>query len=77
MIFKVTKKKYFLFKSFVKIELSYAFTINLFTTAEKCMEKGIILFKNRCLSLVNNYLRPSRNSSQLIFNINAVVTLEQ
>ena len=73
-----------LFKSFVKIELSYAFTINLFTTAEKCMErdyswkmhgKGIILFKNRCFSLVSNYLRPSRNSSQLIFNINAVVLI--
>ena len=28
-----------LFKSFVKIELSYAFNINLFTTAEKSMEK--------------------------------------
>ena len=28
------EKKYFLFKSFVKVELSYVFTINLFTTAE-------------------------------------------
>ena len=28
------KKKYFLFKSFVKVKLSYVFTINLFTTAE-------------------------------------------
>ena len=28
------KKKYFLFKSFVKVELSYVFTINLFTIAE-------------------------------------------
>ena len=28
------KKKYFLFKSFVKVELSYVFTINLFTLAE-------------------------------------------
>ena len=33
------KKKYFLFKSFVKIELSYVFTINLFSTAENGMEK--------------------------------------
>ena len=28
------KKKYFLFKSFVKIELSYIFTINMVSTAE-------------------------------------------
>ena len=33
------KKKYFLFKSFVKVELSYDFTINLFSTAKNCMEK--------------------------------------
>ena len=30
---------YFLFKSFVKVELSYAFTINLFTITKNCMEK--------------------------------------
>ena len=30
---------YFLFKSFVKVELSHAFTINLFTIAENCTEK--------------------------------------
>ena len=29
----------FLFKSFVKIELSYVFTINMFSTAESCMEQ--------------------------------------
>ena len=28
-----------LFKSFVKIELSYVFTINMFGTAENCIEK--------------------------------------
>ena len=33
------KKKYFLFKSFVKVELSYLFTINMFTIAENCTEK--------------------------------------
>ena len=45
-IVKVTKSaimniflKIILFKSFVKIELSNAFTINLFTTAENCIEK--------------------------------------
>ena len=31
------------FKSFVKIELSYVFTINMFSTAENCMEKWNIL----------------------------------
>ena len=30
---------YFLFKSFVKVELSYVYTINLFTIAENCTEK--------------------------------------
>ena len=29
----------FFFKSFVKVELSYFFTINLFTIAENCTEK--------------------------------------
>ena len=29
----------------------------------------------RCFSLVCNYLRPSNNSRQLIFNINAVVLI--
>ena len=46
-IFKETKSAtmnffsifYFLFKSFVKVELSYVFTINLFTIAENCTEK--------------------------------------
>ena len=32
-------KKKFLFKSFVKVELSYVVTINLISTAENCMEK--------------------------------------
>ena len=30
---------YFFFKSFVKVELSYVFTINLFTIAENCTKK--------------------------------------
>ena len=30
---------YFLFKAFVKVELSYVFTIKMFSTAENCMEK--------------------------------------
>ena len=30
---------FFLFKSFVEVELSYVFTINLFTIAENCTEK--------------------------------------
>ena len=32
-------------------------------------------YKNMCFSLVCNYLRPSNNSRQLIFNINAVVLI--
>ena len=32
------KKIYFLFESFVKVELSYVFSINLFTITEHCME---------------------------------------
>ena len=64
-----------LFKSFVKVELSYVFTINLFTIAENCTEKWIILY-NRCvLSIVGNYLRPSNNYRELIFNINADILL--
>ena len=30
---------YFLFKTFVKVELSYVFTIKMFSTAENCTEK--------------------------------------
>ena len=45
-LFKETKsvtmnifgKKSFLFKSFVKIELSHVFTINMFSTAKNCIE---------------------------------------
>ena len=36
-IFK--KKKYFRLKSFVKIELIYISTLNMFSTAENCKEK--------------------------------------
>ena len=32
-------KKIFLLKSFVKVELSYVFTRNLFTIVENCREK--------------------------------------
>ena len=53
---------YFLFKSFVKVELSYVFTINLFTIAETA-RKSELSYKNRC---VGNYLRPSNNYRQLI-----------
>ena len=34
---------FFLFKLFVKIELCYLFEINMFSTAENCAEKRIIL----------------------------------
>ena len=35
----IFSEKNILFISFVKAELSYVFTINLFTIAENCMEK--------------------------------------
>ena len=35
----IFRKKIFVFKSFVKIEFSYIFTIIMFSTAENCMEK--------------------------------------
>ena len=35
----VFPNKYGLFKSFVKVELSYVFTIKMLSTAENCMEK--------------------------------------
>ena len=34
------------FKSFEKIELSYVFTINMFSTAKNCMESELY-YKNR------------------------------
>ena len=38
--------------------------------------KSELSYKNRCFfSLVGNYLRPSNNSRQLVFNINAVVLI--
>ena len=33
------KKKFFLFESFVKVELSYVFTIKMLSTAENRMKK--------------------------------------
>ena len=35
----IFRKKKILFKSFVKVELSYVFTIKMFNIAENCMEK--------------------------------------
>ena len=35
----IFRKFCFLFKSFVKVELSFVFTIKMFSTAENCMEK--------------------------------------
>ena len=47
----IFRKFSFLFKSFVKVELGYVFTIKMFSTAENCMEKWIIL-SNRCIFLL-------------------------
>ena len=43
----------------------------MFTTAENCMEKRKLSYKNRFFSLVGNYLHSSNNSRQLIFNIDS------
>ena len=56
----------FFLKSFVKVELSYVFTINMFTIAENCTEKVNYLIKQVCFSLVGNYLRSSNKYRQLI-----------
>ena len=38
---------YFVFKSFIKVQVSYVFTINLFTIAETAW-KSELSYKNRC-----------------------------
>ena len=35
--------------------------------------KSEVYYKNRRFSLIGNYLRPSNNSRQVIFNLNTVV----
>ena len=72
----IFQKKNFLFKSFVKTDLSYIFTINMVSTVENCKKRWISLLKGVFFfSLIGNYLLPSNNSRQLIFNINAVVLI--
>ena len=46
------EKKYFLFKSFVKVELSYVFTINLFTIAETARKSELSYKKGVCFLLL-------------------------
>ena len=49
----IFQKKYFLFKSFLKVELSYVFTINLLTIAENCTRSELSYKIGVCfLSLV-------------------------
>ena len=55
---KIFRKKYFLFKLFVKVELCYVFTIKMFSTAENCKESELSYY-NRCfLLLVIIYVPP-------------------
>ena len=53
------RKKYFLLKSFVKVELSYEFTVKVLSTAENAW-KSELSDKNRCffLLLVIIYVPP-------------------
>ena len=46
----------------------------LLTIAENAC-KSELSYKNRCFPLVGNYLRPSNNYRQLIYNINTVVLI--
>ena len=52
----------------------------MFSTAENCIRSDL-LYKQVCVFFlcfffrVCNYLRPSKNSRQLIFNINVVVLI--
>ena len=46
------KKKYFLLKSFVKVELSYAITINLFTIAETAWKSELSYKIDVCFLLL-------------------------
>ena len=45
-------KNYFLFKSFVKIELKYVFTLNLFSTAETAWKSELSYQKRRFFPLL-------------------------
>ena len=55
----IFRKFLFSFKSFVKIELSFAFTINLFTIAENCNGNVNYLIKTGVfLLLVIIYVLP-------------------
>ena len=68
----IFRKKKILFKSFVKIELSYVFV----QYRGKLHGTVNYLIRTGDFPLVRNYLRPSNNSRQLIFNINAVVLID-
>ena len=69
----IFRKISFLFKSFVKMELSYVFTINMFSaTKKRTARKSELSYKNRCFLLfVIIYVPPII----LIFNINDVVLI--
>ena len=72
---KKKKQQYFLFKSFVKIVIieMYAFTINMFTTAETAWKREFS-YKNRCVFLLLVIIcNPPK--IKLFFNINAVVLI--
>ena len=47
----------------------------IFSVQLKTAWKSELSYKTGDFSLVRNYLRPSNNSRQLIFNINAVVLI--
>ena len=64
-----SKKKYFLFKSFVKVELSCVFTIKMLKAAENYMEKWIILLKQVYFLLLVIIYVPPIILDRWLFNI--------
>ena len=57
----VFRKKSFLFKSFVKVELSYVFIIKCRVQLKTAWKVNYLIKQS-----VGNYLRPSNNSRRLI-----------
>ena len=52
---KILRKKYFLFKSFVKVELCYVFATNMFSTAQNCKKANNLITIGGFLLLVIIY----------------------
>ena len=70
----IFRKKYFLFRS-SKNRINLYFHNKYGQYSRKLQGKVNYLIKRGVFSLIGNYLRTSKNSKQLISNINAVVLI--